>query len=87
MNRPGKDRTVGARPQALSQNDHFRMLRIVSQIEEGLLRLLPPVLVVAAILLFFTLIYGLVDDLMVAGVVAVIVPMMFLSLFRREGVS
>lgn len=93
MNRPGKDRTVRARlhdGRALRQKDHSIASwarRIAPQVEEGLVRLLLPGLAAAAVLLFFTIIYGLVDDLLVAGVIAGIAPMMVLPLFRKQGIN
>jgi hypothetical protein len=60
--------------------------QLLFRMEEGLLRLLLPALAAAAVLMFFTILYRLVDDLLVAGVVALIVPMIFLPLFRRRGV-
>lgn len=93
MNRPGKPRSFNMRSPdgrpTLGKDDSLMALarRILPQVEEGLVRLLLPSLAVAAILMFFTTIYRLVDDPLVAGVMAVIVPMIFLPLFRKEGIN
>lgn len=72
---------------AIQDIDAAAMPRMVAQVEERLAKLLLPAAAVVAIMLFFSVIYGMVDDLLVAGVIAMVVPMMFLPLLRREGVS
>ncbi|WP_255326253.1 hypothetical protein [Sphingobium sp. EM0848] len=61
------------------------MVRIVPQMEDWLARLFLPAVVAAVLLLFFTAIYRMVDDLLVAAVIAMVVSMIFLPLFRRQG--
>ncbi|AEG50325.1 hypothetical protein Sphch_2680 [Sphingobium chlorophenolicum L-1] len=52
-------------------------------VEKGLL----PALAAVAVLILFMIVDRLVDDPLVAGVIALIVPMVFLPLFRRQQLS
>jgi len=93
MNRPGKDRKFGVRlpdRRGLGQGEGSIMARtrqVLPRVEEGLVRVLFPLLAGAAVLVFFTIVYRLVDDPLVAGVIALIVPMIFLPLFRGHRVN
>ncbi|AMK22062.1 hypothetical protein HHL26_03295 [Sphingobium sp. TB-6] len=64
-----------------------RTRQVLPRVEEGLVRVLFPLLAGAAVLVFFTIVYRLVDDPLVAGVIALIVPMIFLPLFRGHRVN
>jgi len=92
MNRPGKDRNFRVRlpdRRGFGQAGAIMALtrQILPRVEEGLVRLLFPFLAAAVVLMFFTIVYRLVDDPLVAGVIALIVPMIFLPLFRGQGVN
>ena len=93
MNRPGKDRKFDVRlpdRRGLGQGEGLIMAltrQVLPRVEEGLVRALLPLLAGAAVLVFFTIVYRLVDDPLVAGVIALIVPMIFLPLFRGHKVN
>ncbi|APL95253.1 hypothetical protein EWH08_10710 [Sphingobium indicum] len=63
-------------------------LRMWPRLEGGMAALILPALATAAFLMFFATAYRWVDDLLVAGVIAMVAPMMVLPLLlRRKGVS
>lgn len=82
MNRPGRKRTVG-KAEVVAASPRWTAL----QVEEGLVGLLFSALLLAAILMLFMMAYRLVDDPLVAGVIATLVPMIFLPLFRKAGAN
>lgn len=62
--------------------------RIWPRLEGRMAALILPALATAAFLMFFATAYRWVDDLLVAGVIAMVAPMMVLPLLlRRRGVN